>query len=141
MAQSVKRLTLGLSSGHDLTVREFEPQVRLCADTSDPEACFGFCVSLSLSTPPLLTLCLSLSKINNIKINKGLLTFFFKNLTKTTLNSSTCDSCGSHVRNVIRTLMGRQLKKKLHYPLPQKSQSWGLKIGGERSINKVLFGA
>ena len=36
------------SSGHDLTVREFEPGVGLCADSSEPGACFRFCVSLSL---------------------------------------------------------------------------------------------
>ena len=35
-------------SGHDLTVREFKPHVGLCADGSEPGACFGFCVSLSL---------------------------------------------------------------------------------------------
>ena len=35
-------------SGHDLTVREFEPRVGLCADSSEPGACFRFCVSLSL---------------------------------------------------------------------------------------------
>ena len=33
-------------------VHKFEPRVRLCADTSEPGACFGFCVSLSLSAPP-----------------------------------------------------------------------------------------
>ena len=49
-------------SGHDLTVCEFEPCVGLCADSSEPGACFGFCVSLSLS------LSLSLSQ----KINKHL---------------------------------------------------------------------
>ena len=38
-------------SGHDLTVREFKPCVGLCADSSEPGACFGFCVSLSLSAP------------------------------------------------------------------------------------------
>ena len=36
-------------SGHDLAVREFEPRVGLCADSSEPGACFRFCVSLSLS--------------------------------------------------------------------------------------------
>ena len=37
-------------SGHDLAVCEFEPRVGLCADGSEPGACFGFCVSsLSLS--------------------------------------------------------------------------------------------
>ena len=35
-------------SGHDLTVCEFEPRVGLCAHSSEPGACFGFCVSLSL---------------------------------------------------------------------------------------------
>ena len=34
-------------SGHDLAVHEFKPHIRLCADCSEPEACFGFCVSLS----------------------------------------------------------------------------------------------
>ena len=36
-------------SGHDLVVREFEPCVGLCADSSEPGACFGFSLSLSLS--------------------------------------------------------------------------------------------
>ena len=48
-------------SGHDLVVSEFKPSVRLCADSLEPGACFRFCVSLSLSAPPLLMLCLSLS--------------------------------------------------------------------------------
>ena len=34
-------------SGHDLGVHEFEPRVGLCADSSEPGACFRFCVSLS----------------------------------------------------------------------------------------------
>ena len=45
-------------SGHDLSVCEFEPRVGL----SEPGACFGFCVSLSLSDPPLFILRLSLSQ-------------------------------------------------------------------------------
>ena len=60
VVQSVERPNF--SSGHDLTVREFEPCVRLCADSSEPGACFRFCVSLSLSDPPLFMLCLSLSQ-------------------------------------------------------------------------------
>ena len=48
------------SSGHDLTVREFQPHVGLCADSSSLEPASDS-VSLSLSAPPLLTLCLSLS--------------------------------------------------------------------------------
>ena len=45
-------------------VHEFKSHVRLCADSSELGACYGFCVSLSLSAPPLLMLCLSFSKIN-----------------------------------------------------------------------------
>ena len=56
----LSHLSLHFGSGHDLTVCEFGPQVGLCADSSEPGARFGFCVSLSLSVPPLLTLCLSL---------------------------------------------------------------------------------
>ena len=36
MAQLVKRPTLGFSSGHDLTVHEFEPRTGLCADSVEP---------------------------------------------------------------------------------------------------------
>ena len=46
-------------SGHDLAVRDFEPCVGLCADSSEPEACFGFCVSLSLCPSPTCALSLS----------------------------------------------------------------------------------
>ena len=48
----------------------FEPGVGLCADSSEPGACLGFCVSvslslsLSLSAPPPLALCLSHSLKN-----------------------------------------------------------------------------
>ena len=55
-------------SGHDLVVREFECHIRLCADSSEPEACFGFCVSLSLSLCLSHTYALSLS-VSKIKIN------------------------------------------------------------------------
>ena len=51
-------------SGHDLAVREFEPRVGLCADSSEPGACFRFCVSLSLCPSPVHALSLSVSKIN-----------------------------------------------------------------------------
>ena len=54
----------GLSSGHDLTVREFEPRIRLCADSLEPGACFRFCVSLSLCSSPTHALSLSPSKIS-----------------------------------------------------------------------------
>ena len=36
MAQSVKHLTLDFGSGHDLTVRDIEPHVGLCADLKEP---------------------------------------------------------------------------------------------------------
>ena len=36
VAQSVERLTLDFGSGHDLTVREFEPRFGLCADSAEP---------------------------------------------------------------------------------------------------------
>ena len=56
MAQSVKRPTLptlGFSSGHDFTTREFEPHVGLCADAQSLEPASD-CVSPSLSAPPPL---------------------------------------------------------------------------------------
>ena len=36
MAQSVKHLTLGFSSGHDVMVHEIEPLVGLHADSTEP---------------------------------------------------------------------------------------------------------
>ena len=36
VAQSVKYLTLGFSSDHDLTVREMELCIRLCTDSAGP---------------------------------------------------------------------------------------------------------
>ena len=51
-------------SGHDLTVREFEPRGGLCADSSEPGAGFGFCVSLYLCPSPAhaLSLCQKIYK-------------------------------------------------------------------------------
>ena len=66
MISSLKVDTLGVpevfsfSSGHDLPVCEFEPRVGLCADNSEPGAASDP-MSPSLSAPPLLVLCLSLS--------------------------------------------------------------------------------
>ena len=51
-AQSVKQPTLGFGSGHDLTVCEFEPCVKLCSDSMDSLG-FSLPLSLSLSLPPL----------------------------------------------------------------------------------------
>ena len=68
MAQSVKCpasaqvMILHFHSGHDLTFLEFEPHVGLCADSSEPGACFGFCVSLSLWPSSAHALPLSVSK-------------------------------------------------------------------------------
>ena len=62
MAQSVERLTLDFSSGHDLTVCEFKPHVRLCADSTGP-VCDSLPPSLSLSLSlSLLSLSLPISK-------------------------------------------------------------------------------
>ena len=36
MAQSVKHLTLGFSSGHHLMVHGFEALIRPCADSTEP---------------------------------------------------------------------------------------------------------
>ena len=61
MTQSVKHLTLDFSSGHDITVHEFEPHIGLCADSAEPA---WDPLSPSLSASPLL----SLSKIKNKNI-------------------------------------------------------------------------
>ena len=50
VAQSIKRLTLDFSLGHDLTLHEIEPRTRLCADSMDP-AWDSLSPSLSLSAP------------------------------------------------------------------------------------------
>ena len=55
MAQWVE--VADFSSGHDLTIREFEPLVVLTVQSLEPASDF---VSPSLFAPPLLALCLSL---------------------------------------------------------------------------------
>ena len=70
----LSRLSVQLHSGHDLTVPEFEPRIRLCADSSEPGACFGFCVSLSLWPSPRscsVSLCLKNNKCKKKKIKKN----------------------------------------------------------------------
>ena len=57
VVHSVKRPTLDFGSGHDLTVREFEPHVRLCTDSEEPAW-----DSLSLSLWPSLAHPRSLSQ-------------------------------------------------------------------------------
>ena len=58
-------MRLDFGSGHDLTVREMEPRVKLYADSVEPA---WDSLSPSLSAPPLLALSLSLSLC--LKINK-----------------------------------------------------------------------
>ena len=55
-AQLVKYPTPGLGSGHDLTVREFEPPIGLCVGST--ESAWDL-LSPSLSAPPLFTHSLS----------------------------------------------------------------------------------
>ena len=57
-------------SGYDLMVHWFGPRVGLCADGSEPGACFGFCVCLPLWPCPTHALFLSLSKINKHSTRK-----------------------------------------------------------------------
>ena len=52
VAQSVKRPMLGFGSGHDLTIHEIKPRVRLCVDSSEPAL---ESLSLPLSLPPPLS--------------------------------------------------------------------------------------
>ena len=61
MAQLVKHLTLNFGSGHDLTVHEMEPLIKLCADSMEP-AWDSLSPSLSLSLPLPPTHMLPLSK-------------------------------------------------------------------------------
>ena len=65
MAQSVKHPTLGFGLGHDLTVCEFEPDLKLSAKGMKPA---WDSPSLSLSAPPLLSLSL---KNKYIKLKKN----------------------------------------------------------------------
>ena len=66
MVQSLKRLTLGLGSRHDLTVCEFEPHIGFHADSAEP-AWDSLFSSLSALAP--LVLSVFLSKINEHKKN------------------------------------------------------------------------
>ena len=54
---AVKQQTLDFGSGHDLTVRDMEPHVGLCAESAEPAW-----DSLSLSLPLPCSLCLSQNK-------------------------------------------------------------------------------
>ena len=61
VTQSVKHLTLDFRSGHGLTVHEFEPGIRLCADSVVP-------AWDSLS--PFISVLPSLVLSRSLKINK-----------------------------------------------------------------------
>ena len=78
LAPSVRCPTLDFSSGHDLTVHEIEPHVRLCAGSTEPtwdSLSLSLSVSFSLSLSPLLTHSFSL-KINKFqKIKKMVIIF------------------------------------------------------------------
>ena len=58
-----------LNVRHRLRSRSHSSWVRAppldCADSTEPGACFGFCVSFSVSAPPPLMLCLCLLKVIN----------------------------------------------------------------------------
>ena len=74
-----------LSSGHDLAVSEFQPRIGPCVDSSEPGACFGLCVSLSLSAPPLLAfspLFLSLSFSLSLSLSLKNKTKFMQHLNE-----------------------------------------------------------
>ena len=58
-------------SGHDLTGREFEPQVGLCADSSEAGASFGFCLPLSLPLPCSRSVSLSFKNKETLKKKKS----------------------------------------------------------------------
>ena len=64
----LSRLRSDFGSGYNLAVCGLEPRVGLCADGSEPGACFGFCVSLSLCPSPLP--CLPSVSVSFSRINK-----------------------------------------------------------------------
>ena len=74
MAPSVTHQTLDFSSCRDLTIGEFEPHIRLCADSAEPA---WDSRSSSLSAPPPRACALSLSQTLKKKKSK---TFSFHGL-------------------------------------------------------------
>ena len=67
MAQSGKGPTLGLGSGHDLTVRGINPRMGLCADSVEPA---WDSLSLSLSLHPSPTQAPARSRSLPLSLNK-----------------------------------------------------------------------
>ena len=81
MAKLVKHLTLGFNSGHDLTICEFEPRMRLYTDLTEP-AWDSLCPlslplpsSCSLSLTVSVCLCLSVSLSQNNKLKNKRMAF------------------------------------------------------------------
>ena len=68
MAQSVKHPALGFSSGHDLQVHGFKPQVRHCTDRKRYP--LSLSLSLSLSLPLSLPLPLPLPTMPSFSLSK-----------------------------------------------------------------------
>ena len=69
-AESVRHPTLDLGSGHDLTIGEFKPQVRLCTDSAEPA---WDSLSLPLSLPLPCSQSLSQNRKINLKEKKNLM--------------------------------------------------------------------
>ena len=69
MADWIEHMTLGFSSGHDLTVCKFEPHIRLRTVSSDP-AWDSLSLSLSLSQSAPLPRALSQNKQKKLKEKK-----------------------------------------------------------------------
>ena len=67
-AQSVSRLTLDCSSGHDLLVCGIELPVAFCADRAEPA--WDFLSPVSAPPPPVFTCSLSLKTNIEIKVKK-----------------------------------------------------------------------
>ena len=67
MAQSVKRPTLGFSSGRGLAVRGLKPRIVVCVDSGEP---VWDSLSPPLSLSLFLSLCLSPARVLSVKINK-----------------------------------------------------------------------
>ena len=70
VAHSLKRLTFGFDSGHDLTVPEIQPRFGLCADSMEPA---WYSLSLPLSLPLVDAHAFSQNKYINVKKNSDFL--------------------------------------------------------------------
>ena len=93
VVQSVKHPPLDFGSGHDFTVRKFEPHIRLCSDSTEP-ASHSLPLSLSLSVlPHLYSLFLKIHKHLKIKpITQWILAYSQSRIIITTINFRTFSS-------------------------------------------------